>query len=206
MRHISKVTHPFSSFAFLSQRNLPQNMYCLFPDKPCNSSCTCSSSNRLCISRLLRVIQGLEQWPLELLALSQGERRSSRAMPDCRVVGQHMGKCPTLGSPELCTPSGAQPLGSHQQGPAGTLSCRSIPPTRTVQPAPAGHGARLHPPGLTPGIKINHSYRTGSLSSNLPEPQMANPARAKLEPCSAKPDISDSVTPTPLQLRLCTHK
>lgn len=39
-RHISKVTHPFPGFTFLCQRNLPKNMYCLFPNKPCNSFCT----------------------------------------------------------------------------------------------------------------------------------------------------------------------
>lgn len=43
LRHIYIVTHPFSSFAFLSQPKLPHNIYSLFPDEPCNSFCTCSS-------------------------------------------------------------------------------------------------------------------------------------------------------------------
>lgn len=120
-------------------------------------------------------------------------------------TGQHMGKCPTAGTPELCPPMGHSPRAPLCRALLA-LCCHSIPPTRTNQAAAAGHRASLHPAGLTPAIKLNHSHLTGSLSSSLPEPQPVNPARAQLDPSTAKPDIPDSVTPVYLQLRLCTQK
>ena len=90
--HIYVVTHPFSGFVFLRHPKLPHNIDSLFRRwaSQCLMHLPQFALKGLYMLALLRAYQDLEQWPSELLACIQGEKRSSsREMPACGMLGQH---------------------------------------------------------------------------------------------------------------------
>lgn len=203
-RHTSKVTHPFPGFTFLSQRNLPQNMHCLLPDKPAIPSAPVPAQ-RGCTYLHFKGYPGPAAMAPGATCPQAGWEEQQQSDASLQALGSTGQVFLTRDARALQPQRGTAP-GLPSAGPC-RHSVLSEHPTHTKHPAvAAGHRASLHPAGLTPGTKLNHSHLTGSLSPSLPDLQPVNPAWAKLEPCSVKPDIPDSVIPIYLQLRLCTHK